>query len=107
MPHNRSLHPLLHKPLHQIRAQYVPPKSLLLQQLEMLQRRTGIRKILDIGRSRPVLQVIEVRDELGFGKVFLRGEVVEVVRVRETLDELESKSLQLAFNTVLQAFETG
>ena len=67
----------------------------------MLQRRAGIRKIFHVGRPRPILQVIEVRDELGFGKVFLRGEVVEVVRVGEALDKLEKKSLQVSsqYNT--------
>lgn len=61
---------------------------LLLQQLKVLERRAGVHDVLEVRRTGPVLQVGEVRDEFGAGKQLLGGEVVEVVRVREGLDEL-------------------
>lgn len=82
MPRHRSLGPLLQKPLHEVRAQNIPPEALPLQQVEVPQRRARVREVFDVGRLGPVAEVVEVGDELGAGEVLLRGEVVEVVGVR-------------------------
>lgn len=54
----------------------------------MPQRGSRVREVLDVGRAGPVLEVVEVCDELGSREVLLGGEVVEVEGVREALDEL-------------------
>ena len=90
MPRNRSLRALLEQPLHEVRAQNIPPEALPLQQLEVPQRRARVREVLDVRRLGPVLEVVEVGDEFGAREVLLRGEVVEVEGVREALDELDT-----------------
>ncbi len=88
MPLHRAPHALLHQPLHQVRAHDVLPEALLLQQLEVAQRRPRIRQVLQVRRAAPVLQVGEVGDERGLRQELLRGEMIEVKRVRERLDKL-------------------
>lgn len=88
MPLHAAPHPLLHQPLHQVRADNVLPEALLLQQLEVSQRRAGVRQVFQVRRPRPVLEVGEVGDERGLREELLRGQVVEVEGVGEGLDKL-------------------
>jgi hypothetical protein len=74
--------------VREIRADDVLAELLLLQQLEHLECRGRKRQVLQVRRARPVLQVVEVGDEGRVGQELARGEVVEVLRVRERLDEL-------------------
>jgi hypothetical protein len=60
----------------------------VLQQLEVLERRARVRQVLYVGRPRPVEEVGQVGDEGGLVDDLLRGEVVQVARVGEGLDEL-------------------
>lgn len=89
MPVNSGLHLVLDQLLHQVRTDDVLAEALLLEQFEMSQRRAGIRQVLEVRRPRPVLQVGEVGDKGGLREELLGGEVVEIERVREGLDELE------------------
>lgn len=57
----------------------------------MPQRRARVRKVFEVRRLRPVLEVVEVGDELGPREILLCGQVVEVERVCEALDELDTK----------------
>lgn len=61
----------------------------------MPQRGSRVREVLDVGRPGPVLEVVEVGDELGAREIFLGGEVVEVEGVREALDKLAGGSAWL------------
>lgn len=88
VPLHRGLHALLHQPLHHIWAHDLLAKHLLLQQLEVAQRRARVRQVLEVRRLVPVLEVGEVGDKRGLAEELLGGEVVEVVRVGEGLDEL-------------------
>lgn len=65
MPRDRSLRALLQQPLHQVGAEDIAPEILSLQELEVFQRRTRIREVFEVRRLRPVLEVVEVGDELG------------------------------------------
>lgn len=96
MPFHRGPHILLHQPPHQIRTHDILPKPLLLQQLQVPERRARIRQVLEVGRPSPVLQVVEVSHEGGLGEELLGGNMVEVVGVREGLDELDEKGQYLA-----------
>lgn len=88
MPFNRRPHAVVHQPLHQVRADDVLPELLLLQELEVLERRTRVHEVLEVGRPGPVLQIGEVGDEVGAGEELLRCEMIEVEWVCECLDEL-------------------
>lgn len=88
MPLHRRFHLVLDQPLDQIRAHDVLSESLLLQKLEMAQRRSGISQVFEVRRLGPVLQVGKVGDEGGLGEELLRCEVVQVVGVGERLDKL-------------------
>ena len=85
--------PLPHLPHHHgphnLRTQNLPPKPLLLQQLQRADRRAGVMQINHVLRPRPVAQVGEVIDELRGLEVFLRGEEVEVEWGGEEGDEFE------------------
>lgn len=83
MPLDSSPHPLLHQRVHQVRADDVLPEPLRLQQLQALQRRARVGQVFKVRRPAPVLQVVEVGDELRVGEQLTRGEVVEIVRVSE------------------------
>lgn len=91
MPLDSSPHALVNQRIHQVRANDVLPEPLRLQQLQVLECRAGVGQVLHIGRPAPVLQVVEVGDELRVGEQLARGEVVEVVWVAEGLDELEAQ----------------
>lgn len=88
MPLYDRLQPALDQPLHQVGAQDVLPEALVLQQLEVAQRRPRVREVLDVRRPGPVAEVGEVGDEGRLDEELLGREVVEVQRVRERLDEL-------------------
>lgn len=92
VPLDRRPRLLLNQPLHQVRAHDVVPEPLLLQELEVPQRRPRVDEVLEIRRLGPVLQVSQVGDEGGLREQLLRREVVEVVGVRERLDELGGTS---------------
>lgn len=83
MPLDRRLHLFLDQPLHQIRAHDILAEPLLLQQLQISQRRPGVDEVFEVGRLGPVLQVGEVGDKGRLGEELLRGEVIEVVGVGE------------------------
>jgi hypothetical protein len=78
----RPLPSLLHQPLrqpsHNLGPQNLPPKPLLLQQLQIPQRRPRIRQVFQVRRVGEILQVLEIGDEGGVLEIFLRGEVLEV-----------------------------
>lgn len=88
VPLHRAAHALLDQPRHQIWAHDVLPEALLLQQLEVAQRRARVCQVLEVRRAAPVPQVGEVGDKRRLGQELLRREVVEVERVRERLDKL-------------------
>lgn len=90
MPVYDRLQAPLYQPLHQIGAQDVLPEALLLQQLEVAQRRPRVREVLYVRRPAPVPEVGEVGDEGRLDEELLGREVVEVQRVRERLDELRA-----------------
>jgi hypothetical protein len=48
----------------------------VLQELEVLQCRTGVDEILEVRRLTPIQEVVEVGDEGGIGEVLFRGEIV-------------------------------
>ena len=91
MPVNSGFHLVLDQFLHQVGADDVLAKALLLKQFKVTQRRTRIRQVLEIRRSRPVLRVSEVGDKGGLREELLGGEVIEIERVREGLDKLKGK----------------
>lgn len=107
MPLHRRLHLVLNQPLHQVRAHDVLPEPLLLQQLEVAQRRPRKGKILEVRRPGPVLQIGEVGDEGGLGEELLRREVVQVVGVGERLDKLRITLLWLGENGRSRGGENG
>jgi hypothetical protein len=88
MPVHGRLHLVLDELLHQIRADDILAKTLLLEQLKVPQGWPRVRQVLEVRRPGPVLQVGQVGDEGGLGEELLGGEVVEVERVGEGLDEL-------------------
>lgn len=88
MPLHRRLHPLRKQSHRKVRADDILAELLLLQKLEHLERRRGKRQVLEVGRARPVLQVVEVGDEGGVREKLAGSEVVEILRVRERLDKL-------------------
>ena len=90
MPVHRGLGPVRHQKLYQVGADDVLPELGLLQELEVLQGRAGIRQVLEVGRALPVLQIGQVGDEGGLAQVFLRREIVEVEGVGERLHELRT-----------------
>lgn len=73
----------------------------------MAQRRPGIRQVLEVRRPAPVLEVGEVGDEGGLAEQLLRGEVVQVVRVREGLDELGAEASAYIVGVAMASGETG
>ena len=70
MPLHCRLHPFRHQSMREVWANNVVAELLLLQELEHLESRRGERQVLQVGRARPVLEIIEVRDEGGIRKVF-------------------------------------
>lgn len=88
MPFHCGLHPLRCDGLRKVRADNVLAELLLLQKLEHLERRGGVCQVPEVGRARPVLQVVEVGDEGRVRQELARGEVVEILRVGQRLDEL-------------------
>jgi len=65
MPLNGCLHTLTNHEVHKIWTDNVLPKLFLLEQLEVLECRSGVGKVFDIWWARPVLQIVEVGDEGG------------------------------------------
>lgn len=88
MPLHGSSHAFLNQRIDQIGADDILPEPLLLQQLQVLQGRAGIRQVLEVGRSRPVLEVVEVCDKGGVREQLLGGEMVQVEGVSKSLNEL-------------------
>ena len=88
VPFHRRLHTLRHQHLHQIGTDDLLAEALFLQQLEVLQRRAGIRQVFEIWRSAPVLEVVEVCDKGWVCQELSGGEMVEVLWVGQGLDEL-------------------
>ena len=88
MPVHGGLHLLLDQSLHQVRADNVLPEPLLLQQLEVPQRRAREGQVFKVRRTRPVLEIVQVGDKGGLAEELLRSEVVEVEGVRERLNKL-------------------
>lgn len=88
MPLHRRLHLVLDESLDQIRAHNVLPEPLLLQQLEVSQRRARIGKIFEVRRLGPVLEIGKVGDKGGLGEELLRCEMVQVVGIGERLNKL-------------------
>ena len=80
-------HPPLRQPAHHLGAEHLSPKPFLLQQLQHLQRRSRIRQELGILWPREVEQIVEVGDEGRLLEEMDRGEMVEVERIGEGLDE--------------------
>jgi len=68
-------------------------KPLLLQQLEVLERGAWICQVLEVGRARPVLQVVKIGNEGRVREQLARGEVVQILRVCKRLDKLGEKSV--------------
>lgn len=85
---------------------------LLLQQLQRAQRRAGmaaggsaphiaeeggsaddVREVLCVLGLGEVLQVVQIRDKVRVVEIFLRGQVVQVPRVGQALDELRRVSV--------------
>jgi len=87
VPLDGSSHSLHRERLGKVGADDVLPELLLLQQLEVLQG-GRVRDVLEVRRSGPVLEVVEVGDKGRVGEQLARGEMVEVLRVPQGLDEL-------------------
>lgn len=81
-PLKTALYTAVGQHLHQLGADDLLAKFLLLQELEVLQRRSGVGEKLEVRRFVPVLEVGEVGDERGLREQLLGGEVVEVEGVR-------------------------
>lgn len=91
-----------HHGSHDVRTQNLAAEAIALQQAQVLQRGPRIRQVLGVGRPGKVLQVLQVGDEGrvlekrrgwaarcgGVGERGEGGEVGDVVRVGEALDEL-------------------
>lgn len=88
MPFHRRLHPFHDHGVRKIRADDILPKLLLLQELEHFEGRSRKREVLQVRRARPVLQIIEVRDEGRIRQKLAGCEVVEILWVRQGLDKL-------------------
>jgi hypothetical protein len=73
---------------HNHRAHNLFAERLLAQQLERAQGGPRVGQELGVLRAAPVLQVVEVGDELGLVEDVVAGEVVEIPRVAEQLDDL-------------------
>lgn len=86
--HSRP-HLLLVQSVDHVRPYDALTERLLLQQLQVAQRRARVVQVLEVRRARPVLQVGEVGDEGGLGEELLVGEIVEIEGIGKGLDELE------------------
>ena len=68
-----------------------PPELFFLKELKVLYCRTGVGEVLEVGRSRPVKEVLEVGDKFGIVEEVLIGEMAHVRWVGERLNELEGR----------------
>jgi len=88
VPFHCRLHALGHQSLDQIGTDDILAEAFFLKQLEALQRRPWVCQVLEVWRSAPVLEIVEVCDKRGVRQELSRGKVVEVLWVGEGLDKL-------------------